>query len=77
MHRQLGTCKLLSVASVVSFGCLLTLAASAQTFSVLHNFTGTGDGGGISAGLKIDSQGNLYGTAEEGGGAAAAEQCSN
>jgi uncharacterized repeat protein (TIGR03803 family) len=68
MHRQLGTCKLLSVASVVSFGCLLTLAASAQTFSVLHNFTGTGDGGGISAGLTIDSQGNLYGTAEEGGG---------
>ena len=35
-------------------------------FTVLHTFTGTGDGAG-PLGLIIDSEGNLYGVAENGG----------
>src|SRR5580700_2199351 len=44
----------------------LTMAAMqparAQTFTVLHNFTGGGDGVDPAAGLTSDSAGNLYGT---------------
>lgn len=41
--------------------------AQAQTFSVIHNFTGGSDGGNPLAGLTIDSAGNLYGTTNIGG----------
>ncbi len=37
-------------------------AASAQTFRVLHTFSGRGDGGNPYAGLTIDRSGKLYGT---------------
>ena len=42
-----------------------TLAESlpAQTYKVIHNFTGTSqDGGILYAGVTMDAQGNLYGT---------------
>ena len=39
----------------------------AQTFTVLHSFTGGSDGGNSWAGLTIDRAGNLYGTASSGG----------
>lgn len=39
---------------------------SAQTYSVIHNFTGT-DGAFPFAGLTMDRAGNLYGTTERGG----------
>jgi hypothetical protein len=42
-------------------------AAQAQTFTVLHSFTGGGDGGAPVAGLTIDRAGNLYGTTSYGG----------
>ena len=42
-------------------------AAQAQTFQVLHNFTGGRDGAGPLDGLTIDRYGNLYGTASAGG----------
>ncbi|MGO9305449.1 MAG: choice-of-anchor tandem repeat GloVer-containing protein [Candidatus Korobacteraceae bacterium] len=43
-------------------------AAQAQTFQVLHTFTGGADGSEPSGGgLTSDSQGNLYGTAANGG----------
>ena len=42
-------------------------AAQAQTYSVIHNFTGSTDGGMPLAGLSLDSLGNLYGTANLGG----------
>ena len=40
--------------------------AYAQTFHVLHNFSGNGDGGTPSAGLTIDRAGNFYGTTMSG-----------
>ena len=41
--------------------------AQAQTFTVLHTFTGGGDGGAPTAGVTLDGAGNLYGTTLEGG----------
>jgi hypothetical protein len=35
--------------------------------TVLHSFSGKADGGLPTAGLVMDSSGNLYGTAEMGG----------
>ena len=47
---------------------LLTIrAAQAQTYNILHSFSGGGDGGTPSAGLIMDRAGNLYGTAQYGG----------
>ena len=42
-------------------------ATQAQTFTVLHSFTGGSDGGAPVAGLAIDRTGNLYGTTSYGG----------
>ena len=42
-------------------------AAQAQTFTVLHNFTGGQDGANPWAGLTMDKAGNLYGTTYGGG----------
>jgi uncharacterized repeat protein (TIGR03803 family) len=41
--------------------------AQAQTFQVLHTFTGGADGGSPEAGVTIDAAGNLYGTTWYGG----------
>jgi hypothetical protein len=41
--------------------------AAAQTYTVLHVFTGAADGGTPKAGLTIDGRGNLYGTSSAGG----------
>jgi uncharacterized repeat protein (TIGR03803 family) len=50
--------------------CVLTIiaaqAAQAQTFNVLHSFTGGGDGASPAAGLIMDGGGRLYGTASAG-----------
>lgn len=46
---------------------ILTQPAQAQTFHVIHNFTGGGDGRQPYAGLVMDRAGNLYGTASNGG----------
>lgn len=50
--------------------CLFAVVASpkidAQTFSVIHNFTGQ-DGANPNVGLTIDPAGNLYGAASTGG----------
>ena len=57
--------------SVLSTLCLwaivLSPAANAQTFSVLHSFTGGTDGANPWAGLTMDRAGNLYGAAMSGG----------
>ncbi len=48
---------------------ILTIApmAQGQTLTVLHTFTGGGDGGTPTAGLTIDQAGNFYGTTSMGG----------
>jgi uncharacterized repeat protein (TIGR03803 family) len=47
---------------------LCRVAAHAQTYTVLHNFTGGGDGAAPFAELTLDRAGNLYGTTASGGG---------
>jgi hypothetical protein len=49
--------------------CALTMLQpmQAQTFTVLHNFTGGQDGEEPYAGVTMDRAGNLYGTAPAGG----------
>ena len=55
------------MALVLAWLCLLGQLASAQTFTVLHNFTGRADGAEPSVGLTMDPTGNLYGTTLYGG----------
>lgn len=52
------------VGSILLFALVVMLghSAQAQTFTVLHNFTGGGDGAHPVAGLTSDSAGNFYGT---------------
>ena len=54
--------RLLLVASIV-----LPIGAAAQSFRVIHNFTGGNDGSNPQAGVTLDRAGNLYGTASFGG----------
>jgi uncharacterized repeat protein (TIGR03803 family) len=60
-----------NLALTLSILFVLTLLSSravhAQTFRVIHAFTGAGDGANPAAGLTIDRGGNLYGTAYFGG----------
>jgi uncharacterized repeat protein (TIGR03803 family) len=54
-------------AVVLGLGTTTTHSAEAQTFSVLHGFTGGADGANPYAGLIQDSRGNFYGTTQLGG----------
>lgn len=65
---NLATARNILLVSVQLF-CLwfATLPASAQTFTVLHAFTGKGDGNLPFAGVIQDASGNLYGTTYFGG----------
>jgi uncharacterized repeat protein (TIGR03803 family) len=65
MRRFVST--VLPVLLVCAF--INTQRARAQTFSVLHTFTGQmGDGASPYAGVTLDGAGNLYGTTGFGGG---------
>ena len=44
--------------------------SQAQTFKVLHTFTGGADGANPEAGVTLDKAGNLYGTTYRGGSGA-------
>jgi uncharacterized repeat protein (TIGR03803 family) len=57
----------LTLAVMLVVGIVLTPSVQAQTFSVLHSFTGTPDGSEPIAGLVMDDAGNLYGTTQLGG----------
>jgi uncharacterized repeat protein (TIGR03803 family) len=57
----------LTVTILVVLASAATPAALAQTFTVIHTFTGGADGLNPEAGLTIDGAGNLYGTTSLGG----------
>ena len=54
-------------ALAVALTTLAAQCANAQTYEVLHSFSGGGDGGYPLAGVTIDRAGNLYGTTFAGG----------
>jgi len=57
-----ATTAALAMATVFALTFVLTHSAQAQTFKVIHNFSGGGDGGVPTAGVIMDEAGNLYGT---------------
>jgi len=56
-----------AVVLIVASAILLALPIQAQTFTVLHTFTGGSDGATPYGTLSLDAAGNLYGTASAGG----------
>src|SRR5215471_3245760 len=63
MHR--APSRTLSFVFWLAFSFLT--AAQAQTFTVIHAFTGNQDGAGPYASLTLDAGGNIYGTTIGGG----------
>jgi uncharacterized repeat protein (TIGR03803 family) len=59
--------RLLALALVLGLGAFATTRTQAQTYTVIHTFTGGTDGGQPLAGFVMDAAGNLYGTASGGG----------
>jgi len=57
----------LAIAIVFALATVLTQSAQAQTFTVLHTFSGGAGGNEPQAGLTMDAAGNLYGTTYFGG----------
>ena len=57
----------LALSAVLGMTLVMTHAALAQGYTVIHNFTGGQDGATPMAGLTKDQAGNLYGTAAYGG----------
>src|ERR1700741_416031 len=60
-----AVCIVLTIA--IAFMAAVTRQARAQTYMVIHNFSGRADGAGPLAGVTIDAAGNLYGTTWGGG----------
>ena len=61
------TKKVYRPAGIVITLIFLSVIAHAQTYTILHTFTGYADGGSPFAGLTQDSAGNFYGTTTYGG----------
>jgi uncharacterized repeat protein (TIGR03803 family) len=61
----------LAMVLVLGAAAFMTPLTQAQTFGVVHNFTGGSDGGDPLNGFTIDAGGNLYGTASVGGSSGA------
>jgi len=62
-----GLCAATALAIAFMLMVVVTQSAQAQTFKVLHNFSGGSDGAAPAAGVTLDKAGNLYGTAYGGG----------
>jgi uncharacterized repeat protein (TIGR03803 family) len=60
-----------TVGGTNSMGSIWSFNYGTSTFTTLYSFTGGADGGYPSGGLVLASDGNLYGTAQEGGAATA------
>jgi hypothetical protein len=65
-NRGSATARLSIVAGLLIL-LVTTIAAQARTYTVLHSFTGHGDGANPAAGLTMDRAGNFYGTSSYGG----------
>src|SRR6184192_4013101 len=63
MRRELVRCNSLVFASLV----VMCISGFAGTFTTLHNFESNSYGANPRGTLIVDSAGNLYGTAENGG----------
>ena len=57
----------LSFVTMIALALIAVPTLHAQTYTVLHSFTGGADGYWPYAGLTIDAEGNLYGTTKYGG----------
>jgi len=57
----------IAIAMIAFAAVIASPAMQAQTLTVLHNFTGGGDGNEPLAGVTFDQQGRIYGTTYEGG----------
>ncbi len=70
-QRFFTTCRRVAMGAlalaIVFLLAAATPATTAQTFTVVHAFTGGGDGGDPMAGLTVDAAGNFYGTTWSGG----------
>jgi len=75
MRRFTRTFLVLFTLVLVALTVVASQSAQAQTFKVLHTFTGGADGGYPYAGLTMNRAGNLYGTA--GGGGNTGGNCGN
>lgn len=58
---------MLAAAALATLLLVVATQMQAQTYTVIHDFTGGADGAYPYAGLSIDRAGNLYGTASHGG----------
>lgn len=67
MRLKFATRQLMMFWFLLEFVALATLRVKAQTFEVIYSFTAGSDGGRPLAGLAIDTNGILYGTASIGG----------
>jgi hypothetical protein len=65
----------LALAIVFVLEVVAAQSAQAQTYSVLHTFTGGKDGGNSTADLVRDAQGNFYGTTSKGGASNVSSVC--
>ncbi len=64
MHR-ITTLLVISALSLIALAGIANQTAQAQTFSIIHAFTGGQDGASPWAGVTFDRAGNLYGTTTE------------
>lgn len=61
----------LAIAILFAFATMVSQPTQAQTFTVLHSFTGGADGSNPLSPLTLDRAGHIYGTAYRGGTAGA------
>jgi uncharacterized repeat protein (TIGR03803 family) len=66
-HNLFSPARLPALVALTAFFLLLDTAATAQTLSVLYNFTGGADGAYPAAPLLLDAESNVYGTTPFGG----------